>query len=217
MTAGYNATWAANQTDVRSDIFLFKNGLKYLSHYTPSEIDNILSTYFKFMFVRHPIDRLVSAYRDKFRTTKPNAYTKDVGRRILLLRKNRASLNDVTSGLGVQFSEFAHYLATTKDPMYEHWTSYEELCEPCFVQYDFIGKMETMKEDLDYVLSRIWPDESDKWFPHPPWANHSPTLTSYFWSLVPSIDKKRIQAKYENDFQLFSYRHSTQKNSSNIV
>ena len=42
---------------------------KYLlpiSNYSQPEQERMMRNYFKFMFVRHPFDRLVSAWRDKF-------------------------------------------------------------------------------------------------------------------------------------------------------
>ena len=43
-----------------------KYGLKVLSDYTSEEIHFRIWKYFKFMFARHPLQRLLSAYRDKF-------------------------------------------------------------------------------------------------------------------------------------------------------
>lgn len=36
-----------------------------VEHFTPAEIDVRLQTYFKFMFVRHPFERLVSGFLDR--------------------------------------------------------------------------------------------------------------------------------------------------------
>ena len=39
--------------------------LKRAVHYTPEQRQTILKKYYKFMFVREPLERLISAYRDK--------------------------------------------------------------------------------------------------------------------------------------------------------
>jgi Sulfotransferase family len=39
--------------------------LKRLVHFTPDEVQFRLNNYYKFMFVRKPLERLLSAYRDK--------------------------------------------------------------------------------------------------------------------------------------------------------
>jgi len=43
------------------------NGYKYLSEWPPEEQIKMIKSYYKFMFVRHPLERLLSAYRDKVR------------------------------------------------------------------------------------------------------------------------------------------------------
>ena len=44
-------------------------GYKYLSEWPPEEQIQMIKSYYKFMFVRHPLERLLSAYRDKVRRT----------------------------------------------------------------------------------------------------------------------------------------------------
>ena len=51
---------------------LAKYGIKMLSTYTPEQIKYRLENYFKFLFVRHPMERLVSSYRSKFEKRKDN-------------------------------------------------------------------------------------------------------------------------------------------------
>ena len=42
-----------------------EQGYRYLSEWPPEEQIKMLKTYYKFMFARHPFERLLSAYRDK--------------------------------------------------------------------------------------------------------------------------------------------------------
>ena len=46
--------------------FVHVEDLTQLANYTEKEARNILTTYTKFSFVRNPIDRLISAWNDKF-------------------------------------------------------------------------------------------------------------------------------------------------------
>uniref|UniRef100_A0AAV2LFG5 Carbohydrate sulfotransferase n=1 Tax=Knipowitschia caucasica TaxID=637954 RepID=A0AAV2LFG5_KNICA len=43
-----------------------KNGLPRLSSYSPQEVTERLGSYFKFLIVRDPFERLISAFKDKF-------------------------------------------------------------------------------------------------------------------------------------------------------
>ena len=38
-----------------------------------------------------------------------------------------------------------------------HWVQYSTLCHPCHIDFDYIVKFETMKEDAAYVLSKLGP------------------------------------------------------------
>ena len=57
-------------------------GFTYLTKYTTPEIKWRLKTYFKFMFVRNPVKRVLSAYRDKFNIGEEKFYTR-FGRKIM--------------------------------------------------------------------------------------------------------------------------------------
>jgi hypothetical protein len=34
----------------------------------------------------------------------------------------------------------------------EHWALYASLCQPCLISYDFVGKYETLDDDIDYIM-----------------------------------------------------------------
>ncbi|XP_063598342.1 carbohydrate sulfotransferase 10-like [Penaeus indicus] len=57
----------------------------------------------------------------------------------------------------VLFSHFlTHVVHTHKTGTWNgHWGKYTELCAPCGVKYDYIIKLETMSEDLEYVFQKL--------------------------------------------------------------
>ena len=56
--------------DTRRDIA--KYGMKMLSTYSPEQIKYRTDNYFKFIFVRHPLEMIVSSYRSKFEKREDN-------------------------------------------------------------------------------------------------------------------------------------------------
>ena len=107
----------------------------------PSDLKN----YTKVMFVRDPIERLVSAFNDKFHPGQINDfYFKKFGREISRnYQGNGRGIVDL-SGRNVTFEEFVRYLVdlhqrNETNKYDEHWASYKDLCLPCNIDYDIIG------------------------------------------------------------------------------
>ena len=68
---------------LHSDRYLRTRGIRRLSTYSVNEIQSRLKPYFKFVVVRHPMERLVSAFRDKFeRSEGVDAYFAACARKI---------------------------------------------------------------------------------------------------------------------------------------
>lgn len=114
-----------------------------------------LSKTSKFMFVREPYGRALSGYVDKLFAPNP-FYWRSAGRFIVkTIRGLKASPLSLKCGHDVTFPEFMKYVIhaqktlTHRDrhfyPMYEH-------CFPCDIKYDFIGKMETFRDDVSHIL-----------------------------------------------------------------
>ena len=109
----------------------------------------------KIMVVRHPLVRLWSAYNDKFVNMDPAIINKHGARFVQLIRKPIQKVSD-SCLTDVTFSEFIQYVVQTIDrDLYKgydtHWAPYWKLCQPCDVPYDAILKLETFKEDMEYV------------------------------------------------------------------
>ena len=97
---------------VHNSRFMQSMGLRYLNTYNKSEIYHRVKSYFKFMFVRNPLERLLSAYKDKF--TVYNKYTKHFrhkyAKKIIKRYRKDGALKDK-----LRFSEFVKYLIDLKD------------------------------------------------------------------------------------------------------
>ncbi|KAG5282637.1 hypothetical protein AALO_G00058180 [Alosa alosa] len=67
--------------------------LRTLSEYSAAEINRRLRSYLKFIFVREPFERLVSAYRNKFTRSYNTAFHKRYGTKII--RRHRPNRSPV--------------------------------------------------------------------------------------------------------------------------
>ena len=114
---------------------------RYLNEYTPEEIVHRLNTYYKFLFVRHPYERLVSAYRNKFIDSyNLTLFKKMYGRRIIKHFRRNPDAKSLRTGEGVSFAEFINYvLSSDAEFMDRHWKQYDLLCHPCLIYYDYLG------------------------------------------------------------------------------
>ncbi|CAN7952219.1 unnamed protein product [Ixodes pacificus] len=101
------------------------------------------------MFVRHPFERLVSAYVDKALCPRAgNVYYYD------------RYWNDVpgvrATGRNLTFPEFIDYvLNQTVNQMNPHWAPYYVTCQPCTVKYEVVGKLETASRDFKLFLGAL--------------------------------------------------------------
>ena len=200
-----------NLTDDSNAIKYFdQHGFEFLSHVTPLERDRILSTYFKFIFVRDPLDRILSAYRNKFLAQNIQfqvRYGRDIVRNY---RKTSVSMDHV-KGNDVTFREFVKYLIDKKNSfqrMNEHWMPMYELCQPCYVNYDFVGSFENLDLDTSALLEKIHAPRTAK-FPRKQ-ASYGKSLDREemfrFYTNLTTDEYNSLHERYIQDFKCFSYK-----------
>ncbi|XP_077996422.1 carbohydrate sulfotransferase 10-like [Glandiceps talaboti] len=173
---------------------------KRLSKYKGLERVLLIRKYKKFLFVRHPFSRLLSAYINKFVERSSDEFKEKMLRAILKVTGSNAT--------EINFSDFVDYLILTKDSIDTwnyHYRPIYQLCAPCEIKYDIIGHLETVADDSAYVLKMI-----DANFDYPdfaPGATNSSNLTKlkkYFDLLTPT-QIKALYRIYEMDFNIFGY------------
>ena len=171
-----------------------------LSNYTVEEMNEHLKTYFKFVFVREPLQRLLSAYKNKF--IQIPRYTSELRKEIVqALRPQDFKPNGKNF---VKFQEFIQYLSNNMSRN-QHWRQYEKLCHPCVINYDFIGHLETLKEDAALLLKMAGIDGRVT-FP-PIHKSTGPSEVLEYYSHVPPRYIRKLGEQYRNDFEMFDYEY----------
>ena len=159
-----------------------------------------IKTYFKFLFVREPLKRLLSAYKDKF--IGRDAKLSRLDRQYIINKYRPQDLNK--NGNFVSFAEFIKYFSEDI-PRNQHWRQYEKLCHPCLVNYTFIGHLETMAEDAPLLLKTAGIDDRVTFPPIHASTNTDEVLEYY--SQVPTEYTKRLGELYRSDFEMFGYEY----------
>lgn len=185
-----------------------RSDLQFLSSMKPEEIRHRLKHYFKFMFVREPMERLLSAYRNKFGEIE--SYQKKYGVEIVTrYRKSRGkdAAGAAAKGDDVTFAEFVRYLLDEDaERMNEHWMPVYNLCQPCAVTYDFIGSYERLEGDSDLVLRRVGAPDAVRFPERQTWYKPVTAATLHYYLCgLPQKLLRELLPKYILDFSLFAY------------
>jgi len=111
------------------------------SHYpnTPKkDIPEMLSSSLLFTFVRHPLERFLSSYRDKIELNNATYFHSLFGE----------------PDYQLDFPKFVSKMLDTPVESWDwHWAPIHRLCPPC-ANYHVVGKMETFTEDTQYIVAR---------------------------------------------------------------
>lgn len=181
-----------------------------------SSVSTKYNGYTKFIIVRNPFDRLVSAYYNLI-NWKPGLgdggpLVERVKQRYLTLQNNASNLS---------FEQFIDFVTDSTDPCYNnrHIAPYSTTCQPCSVQYDYILRLESFstfpKNDALPILEKLGyePDylklkqskqnsnsRLDKQL-HP---SHYSIMLPQFRSVSSTLFKKILE-RYRLDLKLYGY------------
>lgn len=119
-----------------------------------------------FMIARHPLERLVSGFRDKI--LSGSRYYSKLSRTILHRYKDMRNGEETDKAKSwsffgktkpkavvPSFAQFVQFLldeAAKGHRLDEHWTPINNFCTPCLVDFDVFAKVETMEEDGNYII-----------------------------------------------------------------
>ncbi|KAK4325206.1 hypothetical protein Pmani_004166 [Petrolisthes manimaculis] len=157
-------------------------GLLLLGHPRYEDMrEELLRSYRKVMLARRPDHRLVSTFRHV---------------------SAQLTFQDFVSYI-VQQGEQEEVLL---DP---HWRSLYQMCNPCVIKYDFIGKFECLVEDISYAFKMMKEDDNEEIDDEFSFSSRAPATTqslahTYLSQLTPH-QRLDILSKYLLDYLIFDY------------
>lgn len=172
-----------------------------------------LRKYTKFLFVRDPFVRIISAFRNKFEESNSEFYTL-FGKVLLRLYGNQPTppeniYESIKMGIRPSFHQFIQYLidpqTEKQKPFDDHWQQVYRMCHPCQIQYDFVGHLETIDEDAEHLLRVLRVDNVVE-FPGAGSRNVSDSSwVSDWFKGIPVEELGKLFKLFEPDFRLFGY------------
>ncbi|KAH9490415.1 Carbohydrate sulfotransferase 11 [Bulinus truncatus] len=192
------------------DVFgKYAKSVKRLSEYDDKKRAEMLQNYYKVVFVRDPLERLVNAYKVKLNAKASKYFHKAFGSPIIRKYRKNAKDKDIKDGSSVTFAEFTKYILDNEREgvinLNEHWQQYYKQCHPCLVDYDFVGTYEAVEKDTATVLDKV----SAKNMLKPPFVWDSKPATqkelNSVYSQVSPQDLNSLYKIYSADYTLFGY------------
>lgn len=173
------------------------------------------------LFVRHPFERLASAYQERIATLPKDRIQSepyyDNIRKVICRRYMSFNQTDYLS-FGhhpcehkiPSFEHFLRYILQNSqiqngiDRMDAHWKPYSLICQVCQFHYNFIGKYETFNDDLTRFLQRLG---ISHWNMNKRRGASGQTTWQYkqFYSTLSDQLICQLKHLYQDDFTFFNY------------
>ena len=145
-------------------------------------------------------------------TTSPG-YTKNfkllsrrINKQYRHLRHNVSERNQTDDG-NATFEDFVNYLLSVDIMTTDvHFRSYLGSCKPCDADYDYVIKLETLKNDMEYLKQKLNISDYHRQavFPNRNFKT-IPSLVQSTFRQIPSNLALQLYEKYKIDFDIFGY------------
>ena len=158
-----------------------------------------LDSYFKFVMTRNPLERILSAYRNKF---EKHSISKNVSGifdpdKIEMIKANRPEVyakwekSGRTLKVWPTFNEFIRYLGSHNyydlDP---HFRPLQYICHPCVFHYDFYANLKLMPAEFDHLFEKFnIPQDS---FRNQPAHHDTSSLMPKYYARLSESEKKMV-------------------------
>ncbi len=190
---------------------------------TDKGIMHRLQTYYKFMIVRNPLERMVSAFRDKLESPIKaaqwhNQFPEKIKKRILQqYHPDEFDYWLKSSGfnvfnLSVTFTDYIQYLTDSHwSELNEHFQPQIEVCHPCFVDYDFYGDFRKISDDAQAIIRKL--NANSKYYRDE--SLHKPTkqtwqYAEHYYKQLNEREQLRLFGSWYDELEFYSTLYPSQ-------
>ena len=181
-----------------------------------------IKTYYKFMFVRNPLERLLSAFLNKL--ASPIDFMKmdtfEMHKRSILQKYRPQDIKKWTKAHGklelqVSFSDYIHWIIDSDNALLnEHFASIINDAHPCQIKYHFYGNFKMYSSDMAQVLKKLnasaeyfW-DQSE----HKP-GHETKDYLQYYYSQLSEKLKHHLFEKFYQELDFYYHLYPEEKTS----
>ena len=162
--------------------------------------------YLLFTFVRHPFERIISAYKEK--VLAPHYHVPryvDPKFKSMLKKRNAMSFADF---IDVIIQDHQNGETTPNG----HWNTFSNMCMHCTIPYEVIGQVETFNEDFKYIILKLGLQNILKIEEIETWKNNKSDYKkdkkkeiSKYFSQLTKAKFEELWKIYRLDFEMFGY------------
>ena len=124
---------------------------------------NMIENYYKFVIIRHPLERLVSGFRNKIEppfndmsVRFPNYIKMTILQKFRNAEFEKWMSSETKYNLSVTFEEFVHYFVNSDlTKINPHLKPIIHTCHPCRVRYNFYGNFRTYSQDALIAMQHL--------------------------------------------------------------
>ncbi|KAF2352790.1 Sulfotransferase [Trinorchestia longiramus] len=174
--------------------------------FSAEDVKKRLIAYKSIVFSRHPLERIFSAYRDKFEqnTTSSKIFIELHGKQMLNKIKRNMTYLEKSKVMSLTFKDMLEFLAVNPPSVnQEHWKPAYHLCHPCTINYTYLGRFDDLFVDSTEILSRVLGPHKVQ-FPAVRPSLTSKLLIQYL-SDVPASVEHQFRKVFRLDYDLFGY------------
>ena len=168
-------------------------------------------SYYKFTFVRNPLERLLSAYLDKI--AAPSIQNPNTDNFLDIIKVEIMAKYDYTkwtSSKGcikvhVTFMEFIKWIIDSDlAEINEHFAPLIANAQPCRMMYDFYGNFKLYDSDMNHVIKKL--DANPKYFESVSYhesGNKTEDLVHQYYSQLPEDLRQQLFHKFYQELDFY--------------
>ena len=195
-------------------------------------IESVIQYYFKMVIIRHPLERLLSAYREKVNCTvsRPEEITDDpelkysndlaldIFRKVNSVRYKQW-LDNRNMEHRVTFSDFIQFVVDEpNEKLNIHFMPVINLCLPCAVRYNFYGNIKHYNQDAKILLAKLGSKLED--IPGSDHGMHTKETTSilhHSYSQLSQDLKEQLFRDWYSELEFYYYLYPEERNSHKSI